>query len=192
VSIARLAFTAPPRGKLKRQPSRETFLCATDATQASGSALRTALRLAGAAGAKLVVVHVVESLDERGHWYRPVSRAERLAYQELLDKQVAAVGQRLRQQLHAAERGAVAEVRVVVKSGAVASTVLETALELDASLIVVGKGRTPGAIAPTAERIGRTSPRPVLLVPVKWTRGARVRSQRPRAKERRAPLRAVS
>ncbi len=191
MSMSQPAFTAA-RGKVKRQPTRETFLCATDATQASGSALRTALRLAGAAGASLVVVHVVEALDKRLHWYRPVSRAERQAYQQLLDKQVAAVGQRLRQQLYDAERRMAADVRILVKSGAVAGTVLETALEIDASLIVVGKGRTKGVIAPTAERIARTSPRPVLLVPSKWTRGARVRALRPRAKQRRPPLRAVS
>jgi len=180
------------RGKLKRRPGAEVYLCATDATQASAAALRTAIKLVGAVGATLVLVHVVEALDERQHWYRPVSRAERQAYKDLLDRQVAAAGQRLQQQLHAAGRRPTASVRIVVASGAVAAKVLETAVEVDASLIVLGKGRVPGAIAPTAERIARTSPRPVLLVPTKWSRGARVRVLRPPTKLQRPRLRAVS
>ncbi len=181
---------APARG-VKRKATRWTFLCATDATPASGAALRTALGLAEAATAALVVVHVVEA-DGRSRRSKPASRAERQAYEVLVDRQVTGVARRLRQQLLRTGGRADPDVRILVKSGAVVGTVLETASEVDASLVILGKGRTAGAIAPTAERIARAVPRPVLLVPSKWTRGARARALPRRVKARRKLLRAVS
>ncbi|MBN2194964.1 MAG: universal stress protein [Polyangiaceae bacterium] len=111
----------------------------------------------------------------------------------MLEKQIAAVEQRLRQQLHQL-RGprSTVDVEIVVTSGMVVRAVLETAMTRDATLIVVGKGTTVGVIAPTAEQIARQSPRSVLLVPAKWRRGARSSLLRPTPKRHRPVLRAAS
>ncbi|MBN1607565.1 MAG: universal stress protein [Polyangiaceae bacterium] len=172
---------------------RELFLCATDATPASLPAIRLALKLAKNSGASLVLLHVVPVLDEGLGWYVPSSRTERQNYKRLLERYVAGATQRVRQQLHRAGGAEVnAWVKVLVKSGAVVQTVLETAMDQDASLVVVGRGRNTGVIAPTAERIARLSSRPVVLVPARWARGARVRMLRRQPKQRRPAVRAAS
>ncbi|MCC6903397.1 MAG: universal stress protein [Polyangiaceae bacterium] len=162
---------------------RETFLCATDATPSSGPALRFALKLAKASAASLLVVHVVEAPPKRGGLASP---SQRKMQKQLAERRLLAAKQRLQLQLNEA-RGprAGVPVEVVVRAGAVTDAVIELVLAKDVSLVVLGKGRTAGAIAPAAQELARALSRPVVLVPGRRARRASVRVLYPAAKPRR-------
>ena len=152
------------------------FLVATDATEAALPALRAALQLASVAGATVLALHVVETPTDLGRWSASIARNDTRVYKRLLAKQVLAAERRVRQQVATAgEASGIVEVKVMAGPGRVADSVLKIARSLEVSLIVIGKGRDPGALAAVADRIARVARRPVLIVPATWTRRVRTR-----------------
>jgi nucleotide-binding universal stress UspA family protein len=161
----------------------EVLLCAIDATPSSVQVVRAAVRLARKTREGLVLLHVVDSVKALPRWYAPRLAAERAAYAKFLRSQITALEQRLLQLLHQADGDRLRpQARILVEAGGVVDHVLSTALERSASLIIIGKGREPGAIAVVAERIARQSQRPVLLVPTRAPRGRAVKLPLPRAR----------
>jgi universal stress protein E len=127
------------------------ILCATDLTARSKAAWHRAVSLARQTGARLTVLHVVDS-DQSERVAR--MRANR-AYVELLSQADRVFG------------SAAGFIDVVVRRGSVRDVIAKTAHEWDADLIVVAapkSRRLDSIVGTTAERLVRMSKRPVLVV----------------------------
>lgn len=142
--------------------SGRTIVCATDFGEASERAARQAVELARALGARLELVHV---------WEIPVIAALDGAMM-LGPAQTARVTSELQAQLDAAVarcRESGIEVRGRLLEGMADREVVRLASEIGAELIVVGthgrRGLTRMLLGSIADRIVRTSPVPVLVVP---------------------------
>ena len=142
--------------------SGRTIVCATDFGEASERAARRAVELARALGARLEVVHV---------WEIPVIAA--LDGPVVLGPaETARVTSHLQQQLDAAVEGCREpglEVHGRLVEGVPDREVVRLASELGADLIVVGthgrRGLARMILGSIADRIVRTSPVPVVVVP---------------------------
>ncbi|XXT21262.1 universal stress protein [Sorangium sp. So ce429] len=122
----------------------QRILVATDLSVLSAAAMRAALDQARSWGAELRVLHVAAS-----------RQAQPKAADALLD--------------FVAELGGEAHIVPLVRVGSAAEEIVRCAEEDDAQLIVVGRhghtGITGLLLGSVAERVARTSSRPVLLVP---------------------------
>jgi len=148
---------ATPRRNVK------VILVGTDLTKQSQGALRLGAELASAAGADLIVAHVVELPARLRSWSPAASGSDRGAYRALLAGQIASAEATLpallRQQLPGVQ------TQSVVRPGDAAEVLNEIAEELGADLIVVARGRG-GRLGRNAERLARRSGRAVLIAPV--------------------------
>lgn len=133
----------------------KTVLVGTDFSDAAQRALELACQLASRDGGKVHLLHVLEPVDELGS-----TDPETQEFYEKLTKQS-------KEKLAQAVSGATSEIETEVRIGVRCSTLLETAQELEADLIVLGSqpinpdSRRFG----TSHRVAVTARRPVLLVP---------------------------
>ncbi len=139
-------------------------LLASDLSPASEAATRTAVDLVRTIGAQLHVVHVLEPPFEAPQWFVPLESWERGMYEGVAKRAEEAARAGLREAL--ARGGATADIHV--RRGIAADTIVSTAADLHADVLVLGThGRTglPHALLGSiAERVARTCPCPVLIV----------------------------
>ena len=127
------------------------ILCATDLTARSKAAWLRAASLARLTGARLTVLHVIDSEQSE----RVARMRANRAYVELLSQADRVFG------------SAAGFIDVVVRRGSVRDVIASTAQEWDADLIVVAapkSRRLDSIVGTTAERLVRTAKRPVLVV----------------------------
>jgi universal stress protein E len=127
------------------------ILCATDLTARSKAAWLRAASLARQTGARLTVLHVIDSEQSE----RVARMRANRAYVELLSQADRVFG------------SAAGLIDVVVRRGSVRDVIARTAHEWDADLIVVAapkSRRLDSIVGTTAERLVRTAKRPVLVV----------------------------
>jgi nucleotide-binding universal stress UspA family protein len=136
------------------------ILHASDSSAASRRAFDTALDLARATGASLLLVHVLPHRPDVSlalRTYDEIVRALRARGTEELDRLVAR-----------AEAAGVSAEAIVVDTGAPAAQIVRVAASRDADVIVMGtRGRTGLAravLGSVASRVVATAPCPVLTV----------------------------
>lgn len=140
------------------------ILVASDLTEQSTGALKLAWRLAEAAEGTVVVLHVVAMPAALRPWAGPMFRADLASYQTILDRQFEAARQRL--ESSASKAGVDPEhARFIVLAGSPASVIAKVADDVNADLIVVGRG-TGGKLGPVAEHTVRLVGRTVMVAPV--------------------------
>jgi nucleotide-binding universal stress UspA family protein len=138
------------------------ILAATDLRPASRPALTAAFELGRRLDVPVTVLHVTAPLAERSHWgasffeedlgaSRERQRAEEQAARAKLEREIADLG----------GRGA----RAIVMTGHEAPTILQTAREEAADLVILGTTGRREHIGSVAERVVRSSRTPVLVVP---------------------------
>ena len=157
-------------------------LVATDLEARSNGALRLAATIAASAGARLVVLHVIELPPKLKSWSKAAVKADSAIYRRLLSGQVIGAEDTVAKQI-AEHCAGLADVRGIARIGWVAETVGEVADQVKADLIVVSRGRG-GKLGRHSERIVRLEGRAVLVAPVKLPSQAWLWS--PRARPRLA------
>lgn len=146
------------------------ILVATDLSEASMPALRTAISMCRRFGAHLVALHVCEYAYESRHWFVPLEAWERELHQNVAKREEEAAERTLREQLLAATPEPLPEgmVELVSRRGLPADLIVAAAGELGVDLLIVGThGRTGlshAMLGSIAERVVRTAPCPVLVV----------------------------
>jgi len=146
-----------PTKKFKR------ILVATDFSAASEPALSYAVDLARSSSAELIVLHVIEPVALAGDAYGFAASAAMFDEIERAAKEsIARVGDRLRK-----KRGL--RCRTMLANGTAAMSIVDAASRLAVDVVVVGTHGHGGFehffLGSVAERVVRTSPRPVLTVP---------------------------
>ena len=129
----------------------QRILCATDLSVRSTPALRRAGSLARQTGARLTLLHVIDTRQPE----RVARMQANRAYVDLLSQADRAFG------------SAAGFIDVVVRRGAVVEIIATSAREWDADLIVVAapkSRRLEAIVGTTAERLVRRAKRPVLVV----------------------------
>jgi nucleotide-binding universal stress UspA family protein len=149
-------------------------LCPIDFSEVSTTALRQALRVVGESKGRLTLVHVLPNLDPMSRYAYHVSDPD---YGQLLKRNA---WHRLQECVPSEFRGATS-LRARVVSGAPAEQIARVSREIDADLIVVGV-TARGAIgrrllASTAVRVMRSAGRPVLAIPERLHKAARVNAE---------------
>jgi len=146
------------------------ILAATDLTEASARALRTALELAHRFSAPVVVLYVSEPPYTNRRWYAPFERSETELLEALRVKQSEAALRALDRQVGKANEdgpGSV-DVQTMLREGIPADTIPSMAVEVGADLIVMGTHGRKGAqhllLGSIAERVVRSASCPVLTV----------------------------
>jgi nucleotide-binding universal stress UspA family protein len=137
----------------------KTVLCAFDRSEASARALDHAVAFARAAGAQLIVAHVVEHfIDEDPQFARHFDTGDcfRNAEPELRAWYAAQVPP---------EAYATVQVEVELRCGKPDRELLAIAHERDADLIAVGTASAAAVFGSTAHTIVRSADVPVLVVP---------------------------
>lgn len=153
-------------------------MIATDLTAQSASALRLAGAIGQNFGAEIVVAHVVPMPGALRRWSHPSFRADLKSYGTVLTNQCTAAERDLERQVSTAGLSSVRGVRTVVESGRPAPTLARLVEELNADLIIVGRGRG-GKLGPVAEQLVRLIGRTVLVAPVRSLPAAPVGRGRP-------------
>ena len=142
------------------------ILVASDLTEASQPALRTAIELGRRLGATLTALHVIEPAYQANHWFVPHIGADAEALASLIDRELGAARAKLDGQLKALDAPDSTELHVLI--GRPAQTIVDTAKNLGFDLLVVGtharKGLEHAILGSVAERVVRTSLVPVLTV----------------------------
>jgi nucleotide-binding universal stress UspA family protein len=138
------------------------ILCATDFSDAAEGAWDVARELAGVHRAELELIHVFVKLplysvaEMPGPGVAQIWEEQRAWVQKTLDERAMAT------------RSSGLLVRTHLKTGTPASAIVETAVETDADLIVIGTHGRTGLdrllIGSVAERVVRLAPCPVLTV----------------------------
>lgn len=134
-------------------------LVAVDLSPASTDVLGAAAAVTARQARPMTVLHTVtaveaaDAVQSRGRWIVPEYRTH------LLNDARRAV-----REIVAAVRGSVA-TRVQVSTGPTAGTILETAADMDADLVVVGRSRGFSILGSTALRVLRRSDRSLLVIP---------------------------
>ncbi len=140
------------------------ILLACDLSPASEAATRTAVDLARTVGAQLHVVYALEPPFEAPQWFVPLESWERGVYEGVAKRAEEAALTNLRDTL--AKAGATADIHL--RRGIAADTIVRTAADVHAELLVIGThGRTGfkhALLGSIAERVARTAPCPVLIV----------------------------
>jgi nucleotide-binding universal stress UspA family protein len=138
------------------------ILVANDLSDASRPALDAALELARVLGAELTVLYVSVPVYPVNHWYVPHVGDDAATLRAIAEREEAAA----RAKLAADTRGSSATV--LVKVGAPAEVILETAATLAADLIVVGTHGREGVerllLGSVAEKVSRKASCSVLTV----------------------------
>lgn len=140
-------------------PLPKTVLCAVDFSPGSADALRQAISLSEAFSAKLVVMHVVPTLDHIVEYGLMASRAA-----DLTTGMLDAAEKRLKAFV-ADTPGHKEDLSLVACFGEASTTICAEAKNRDAGLIVLSTRGNTGLkhaiLGSTAERVVRTAPCPV-------------------------------
>lgn len=150
------------------------LLVATDLTDASRAALRTAVNMARELDATLTVVHVFAAPAESPAWFLP-DTATMQAFRSALANETVVLQSRLRAALATFGVGdTVLEgtkplaVESVIRHGVPADEIITAATEVNAELIVLGthgrRGFQHAFMGSVAERVVRNAPQAVLVV----------------------------
>ena len=137
--------------KMRFTRGLQRILCATDLSARSTAALRRAGSLARQTGARLTLLHVIDTRQPE----RVARMRANRAYAELLSQADRAFG------------SAAGFIDVVVRRGNVLEIIATSAREWDAGLVVVAAPRSrrlDSIVGTTAERLVRTAKLPVLVV----------------------------
>ncbi|MHB8766595.1 MAG: universal stress protein [Deferrisomatales bacterium] len=156
-------------------PDIRMILYCTQMGPRGGLSLRYAYRLAEKLDARIVALHVVETLtadqEVAVERYVGAGRIQELAEREERDA-AAELAKRVRlfcQQEVGAENCDERVVKIIVDEGNAARRILQRIEDLEADLVVIGAhGRSPvlkAVLGSTAQRVIRSSPVPVFLVP---------------------------
>ena len=151
----------------------KNLLVAVDLTPASADILRAAIGLASGEAARLTVMHTVTAIESAdavqspARWIVPEYRAH----------VVGEARRKLEAVVSAVHPGANARVRV--STGSAVRTILESAADEDADLVVVGRSRGVKLLGSTALRILRKNDRALLVIPGRAHSAGSV--ERPRA-----------
>lgn len=144
------------------------ILIATDLTEASMPAIRMGLRLAGLAGAEVVVLHVAEPPYGERRWRMPFEQSEEDFLRSLGLRHMEAAHRAVELQVERAGPGPGVDVRTIVRTGVPADAIPDSAADVSAELIVMGthgrKGVQHALLGSIAERVVRRAPCPVLTV----------------------------
>ena len=143
------------------------ILVATDLDDTTRVAIERALALVGPTDTSIIALHVLARTHEEGHWRSTLFAEDLARYHQLLEREELIARDRLRAQIADAARGSelAGDVDLLVRSGRPADTIVAVARELGADLIVVGTHGRQGNISSVAERVARSAPCPVLIVP---------------------------
>ena len=148
------------------------ILVATDLTEASTPALRSALEMGKRFDAEVTALYVAEPPYTNRRWYAPFERSETELLEALRVKQHEAAIRALERQVGEAgaplgSKGA-GTVKTIVREGIPADTIPSIAVEVGADLIVMGTHGRKGAqhllLGSIAERVVRSASCPVLTV----------------------------
>jgi nucleotide-binding universal stress UspA family protein len=146
------------------------ILCATDFSDTAEAAWEAACELARVHQADLVLLHVFADLPPYSYAEAPAPAVSRV-----WEEQRAWVEQTLEERAAAVE-GRGLTVRAVLKTGAPATVIADTAAAEHADLIVIGTHGRTGLnrllIGSVAERVVRIAPCPVLTVKPRATAAA--------------------
>jgi universal stress protein E len=129
------------------------IVCATDFTARSDLALSRAVRLAGQTGARLTLVHAVDPRQSQRQVRAQVNRA----YVHLLSKVDQDLG----------SESVAIDIDIDVRAGGPLDVIAQIASETNADLVVLAapqRRRLDSIVGTTAERLLRTTGRPVLVV----------------------------
>ncbi len=129
------------------------IVCATDSTARSDLALGRAVLLARQTGARLTLVHAVDPRQSQRQVRAQVNRA----YVHLLSKVDQGLG----------SESAVIDIDIDVRAGGPLDVIAQIASETNADLVVLAapqRRRLDSIVGTTAERLLRTTGRPVLVV----------------------------
>jgi universal stress protein A len=146
------------------------ILVASDLTDASSPAVRTALEMGRRFGAQVIALHVSEPPYTNRRWYAPFEPSETELLDALRVRQRDAAVVALEAQIEGARAGGSdgPEVRAIVRDGVPADAIPATAVELAVDLIVMGthgrKGTQHLLLGSIAERVVRVAACPVLTV----------------------------
>lgn len=146
------------------------ILVATDLTEGSAPALRTALSLGRELGAHVTAMYVTEPPYEPRRWLMPVMETEAEFFRNIAKREQDAAQRVLEDQVREAtiEPTNGATVDTLVRTGTPAELIPATARELGADIIVMGthgrQGLQLALLGSIAERVVRTAPCPVLTV----------------------------
>ncbi len=138
---------------------------ATDLSPGSEPAAARALALSEALGARLVVLHVIERPNAATRIEQRV-RALMSGTADVLDSGERAGRIEANEALLQRFAGHVTDARPVewsVAAGAITTSIVDHANQVDAELIVIGCGEARGVLGTTAERVVKRSGRPVLI-----------------------------
>ena len=157
-------------------PKYKTILYATDLGENMRPVFRHAISLARQYGAKIIMIHVVESLGPTGEWvlraYMPkgADSFTRDNLKKILKKMRKRVEEFYQEELSDEDKKAGLVSDIYAVSGDCAEQINSHAESLDADLIVMGThtndGFGHGLLGSTARKLTHISKRPVLVVPV--------------------------
>ncbi len=140
------------------------ILVATDLSESSEPAMRTAIELGRRLGAEVTVLHIAEPAYPANHWFVPHIGDDAEALSTLIARELETARTRLQQQLEALG----GEPKMMIRVGRPAHVIVETARELGFELLVLGthgrKGIEHVILGSVAERVVRTATCPVLTV----------------------------
>lgn len=150
---------------LRRKPDMRDarhILAPVDCTESSRSSLEYALDLSRASGARVDVVYVWHPPSFVNGGQLVEAHAERISVGELGQRRAELNLEKFLASIPGAER---TEARVLVDRAAPA--ILRIAKERDHDLVVLGRRGTErtGVLGSVAERVARSAPCPVLIVP---------------------------
>ena len=149
------------------------ILVASDLADQSATALSLARQLGVETGAWIIALHVLAMPEALRPLAGPKFLADVAAYRKVLERQVAAAKERLEACIDKSGLNRTF-TRCMVRTGAPASVIANVADELDADLIIVGRGRD-GRLGPVAEHTVRLVGRTVMVAPVRRKRRAKKR-----------------
>lgn len=142
------------------------ILVATDLSEASSAALRTAIELGRRLGAEVTALHVAEPAYPANHWYVPHIGDDAETLSAIIAREVETARARLEEQLTATGT----EAKMMIRVGRPAGVIVEVARDLGFDLLVLGthgrKGIEHVILGSVAERVVRSATCPVLTVPV--------------------------
>jgi nucleotide-binding universal stress UspA family protein len=144
------------------------ILIASDLTDASTPALRTAIELGRQLGVPVTALHVLEPKFEAKPWYVPFSERDQIFFRDIERREEDAarrvLGSKVRELLAPHEEPA----QVLTRAGIPADTIVAAARDLGADLIVVGTHGRRGfqhlIMGSVAERVARQAQCATMIV----------------------------
>jgi len=144
------------------------ILVATDLSEASEPALRTAIELGARLGAQVTALYVSEPPYEPHHWFLPWPERDAELFRAALRREQDEARGRLRAQVGKLVEREQQVPLLKVLGGIPSDVILEAAAQTEADVIVMGthgrRGLQHAVMGSIAERVVRTSPIAVLTV----------------------------